>query len=56
MVIKYMPNVVKECDKFAVRIADALVQLLENGNQNLLYTNYGVNYIQNSSHIIDILK
>ncbi|CAG8580045.1 uncharacterized protein OCT59_001867 [Rhizophagus irregularis] len=29
-VIKYMPNVVKEFDKFAVRIADALVQLLEN--------------------------
>ncbi|CAG8535963.1 11786_t:CDS:2 [Funneliformis caledonium] len=30
MVIKYMPNVVKECNKFSVRIADALVQLLEN--------------------------
>jgi len=29
-VIKYIPNVVKEFDKFAVRIADALVQLLEN--------------------------
>jgi len=34
-----MPNVVKECDKFAVRIADALVQLLENGNLNNLNLN-----------------
>ncbi|CAG8743546.1 2799_t:CDS:2, partial [Racocetra fulgida] len=29
-VIKYLPNVVKESDKVAVRIADALVQLLQN--------------------------
>ncbi|PKC18047.1 API5-domain-containing protein [Rhizophagus irregularis] len=49
-VIKYMPNVVKEFDKFAVRIADALVQLLENGNQNLLYMDHGSNYIQDFSY------
>ncbi|CAG8493258.1 340_t:CDS:10 [Gigaspora rosea] len=29
-VIKYLPNVVRESDKVAVRIADALVQLLQN--------------------------